>query len=465
MLSTLEEISLHQEELTRIECVGTICRKLKILLLQNNIINKMENLHHLKQLEYLNLALNNIGKVEGLESCEFLNKLDLTVNFVDVDVLEESIDNLKHLQHLREMYWMGNPAQIDWPGFSRFVIASLPRLEFLDGKEISRTERILASQEYNVLRAELRCLAKIKREEKAVEQAEKDAIEEEKRVAKAAQQAALVASGVLVEDISDAEEDGEEEATPYTPETRNEMYLEIAEQKEEKEARERERMPKERDAEKEHEEALEAVRQREAEGNIRQINEGKLDFRFDETEKPGFVILYVGVPKFLDTSLIDVDVHPAYISVVLKNKTLRLRFPEEVLPENGSCQRSKLTGELVLTLPKVDAKSTLTSTREKERLEKDKVREAEKEKENQMKNRVLKPAEEMIQASKAVSVKGIIKDNPNSSPLMKEVSSTSAKKQIEQEVQAAAAPPKPAVEPAAKQAAPTFDDDGVPMLF
>ena len=44
VISTLEELTLHQEELLAIApCLGTICRKLKILYLQNNIISKMEN--------------------------------------------------------------------------------------------------------------------------------------------------------------------------------------------------------------------------------------------------------------------------------------------------------------------------------------------------------------------------------------------------------------------------------------
>jgi hypothetical protein len=34
-------------------------------MLQNNIIPRMENLHHLKELEYLNLALNNIDMIQG----------------------------------------------------------------------------------------------------------------------------------------------------------------------------------------------------------------------------------------------------------------------------------------------------------------------------------------------------------------------------------------------------------------
>lgn len=45
-------------------------------------------------------------------SCEFLNKLDLTVNFIDLDHLEESVRHLKQLERLRELFMMGNPAQV-----------------------------------------------------------------------------------------------------------------------------------------------------------------------------------------------------------------------------------------------------------------------------------------------------------------------------------------------------------------
>lgn len=66
ILADLEEISLHQLEIERIEAIGTLCRKLRILYLQNNIIPKIEGLHHLKDLQYLNLTLNNITLIEGL---------------------------------------------------------------------------------------------------------------------------------------------------------------------------------------------------------------------------------------------------------------------------------------------------------------------------------------------------------------------------------------------------------------
>lgn len=68
IISSLEEVSLHQEELEGInEVLGASCRKIKILYLQNNIIPKIENLTHLKDLEYLNMALNNVKKIEGLQ--------------------------------------------------------------------------------------------------------------------------------------------------------------------------------------------------------------------------------------------------------------------------------------------------------------------------------------------------------------------------------------------------------------
>ena len=54
----------------------------------------MENLTKLKELDYLNLALNNIQVIENIEGCEALRKLDLTVNFIEIQNLEKSCRNL-----------------------------------------------------------------------------------------------------------------------------------------------------------------------------------------------------------------------------------------------------------------------------------------------------------------------------------------------------------------------------------
>ena len=48
MVSTLEEGALHQQNIEKIEFLGQLCPKLKILYLQNNLIGKIQNLHKLK---------------------------------------------------------------------------------------------------------------------------------------------------------------------------------------------------------------------------------------------------------------------------------------------------------------------------------------------------------------------------------------------------------------------------------
>lgn len=85
----------------KIENLDVLCRHLRILYLQNNIIEKLENLNKLKELEYLNVALNNISKIENIEGCESLKKLDFTVNFIDVEDLEDSVACLSKLPNLK----------------------------------------------------------------------------------------------------------------------------------------------------------------------------------------------------------------------------------------------------------------------------------------------------------------------------------------------------------------------------
>ncbi|KAG2761563.1 hypothetical protein PC129_g5703 [Phytophthora cactorum] len=412
MISTLEEISLHQEELERMEMIGTLCRKLRILYLQNNIIDKIEDLTHMKELRYLNLALNNISEIEGLQSCEFLNKLDLTVNFVDFDTLEKSINHLKPLQHLRELYMLGNPCQSNWEtGFREYVIASLPQLEILDGKEIQRSDRIKALQVFQarqkyVRKEAIKVLAK-----KAQQKAEDEAV--------------IEVVGGEATDISEKKSVmSSAEKVPYTPHTRREMYLEMAEQKEEEEARRRENQPKERNTETEHEEMLRKARELEerADGAIRQCNEGKWEFRL--TDEILDIILEVDLPRFMDTSLVDVDVHPSYVSIVAKNKVLRLKFPELVHSDAGKAERSKTTGTLRLTLPKAHVTHAQQLRARLYREEQDKKLKAKnaKKKMTSTTKTTSKISDELLEAAnkaspeqrRAVSIRGLVKkENEN----------------------------------------------------
>ena len=176
-MSTLEEVALHQLDLERIELLGRLCPKLKILYLQNNLIRRLENLHKLKvgtgaawvaftaaaaarawrrvrtaafaalktktrprhtpakkhkqtqkqHLEYLNLAVNNVTKVQNLARCEALAKLDLTLNFVPKAGLLSLRRALGANHALRELHLLGNPCA-EWRGYRAYVIAALPQL-------------------------------------------------------------------------------------------------------------------------------------------------------------------------------------------------------------------------------------------------------------------------------------------------------------------------------------------------
>lgn len=138
-------MSLHQEDIERIEHIQNWCRFLKILLLQSNLIGRIENVHRLKRLEYLNLALNNIERIENLEALESLQKLDLTLNFIGN---LSDIEQLRANYNLTELILTGNPCA-DYEGYREYVITALPQLLSLDGVEITPTLRLAASHGFD----------------------------------------------------------------------------------------------------------------------------------------------------------------------------------------------------------------------------------------------------------------------------------------------------------------------------
>ena len=79
----------------------------------------------MKELEYLNLAVNSVKTIEGIKRCESLNKLDMTLNFVDVEDLEESVDEMEYCENLQEVYMTGNPCT-NWEGYRDYMLGRLP---------------------------------------------------------------------------------------------------------------------------------------------------------------------------------------------------------------------------------------------------------------------------------------------------------------------------------------------------
>ena len=147
-LFDLEEVSLHQLNIRKIENLDKLCRNLKIIYLQDNAVQKLENLKRLKSLEYLNISMNAIEYVEGLEGCENLRKLDLTLNFVGEI---SSIWSLRENEKLEELYLTGNPCAT-FQCYRDFVITALPQLKHLDGMPIEKSERIIALLKFDDIR-------------------------------------------------------------------------------------------------------------------------------------------------------------------------------------------------------------------------------------------------------------------------------------------------------------------------
>lgn len=364
-ITTLEELSLHQEDLLKIELIDTQCRNLKILYLQNNLIGKIENLSRLKALNYLNLALNNVLVLEGLEGCEMLEKLDLTVNFI-ADL--RNVKKLRVNRHLNELYLTGNPCSL-LDGYREYVVASLPQLKKLDGVNITRSERILATQEM------------VRIEPRIHRQVEEHIAKEEAKAAKAAARKAAkpgfdgswytdTSSGggqkkkekeepKIVEIDTDASEsesdlDDEEahafwqEESDFTPASRIEAAEMTARQNRQKAKSKGEKKKKKRNMKK--------VAFFREDGKPYNMNEAGWSFELGgQMEEDEPYHLDFGCYKHLDTDSIDLDVQPNYVRIVINEKVFQLHLLEEVAPDAGKAERSKVTGRLLVTMPKVSS--------------------------------------------------------------------------------------------------------------
>lgn len=375
LLTDLEEITLHQLNIEKLEVIGRVCPRLKILYLQNNVIPRIENIKRLKSLIYLNLALNNLTDISPeISHCEKLRKLDLTVNFIDVDALASSIEALTPLVHLDELYMTGNPCTT-FAGYRAFVVHRLPKLEKLDGVDVTRGERIQAKAAYLALSMELSKLAEEKRKEKGIkaeEAAAAAAAEKEKRQSgkddddeaeeKEAREAGAGAASSSSSDFAAKSQ----KVSAYTPESRLEMHRE-SEALEQSKAAAKKKEAQGNKADDPWTQAQSKLNSKVildgSESDIpRQRNMGKLDFLMSDSKDGRALVVDIEVPRFLDTSLIDVDVHPRWFQVIVKGKNLLLHFSEEVSPSDTKVQRIQANGHLLLTCPKVTTLTAVTTS-------------------------------------------------------------------------------------------------------
>ena len=313
ILSTLEEISLHQENIERIENLEFYCRHIKILYLQDNIIEKLENLDKLKELEYLNLAVNSISKIENLEKCESLNKLDLTMNFVDIEDLKLSCDCLSKVPSLREIYLTGNPCE-KFKYCREYVIGRCPQIIIYNGNEVKKSERIKAREMMDLM-------------EKELEKESKEHV------------------------IFKQNDPSQKDPNKYTVEYRRKLYKDL-----EKEKLENERKRKEESSKPGlwDEPVIKEVPPPvyKENGEVRICNQGRYDVFLDEDIYTTAITTFrIKLPKFLDTNKIKVDLNPNYVRIDVKGKITQWRFDNDIIVEKATVQRSTTTGILEIKAP------------------------------------------------------------------------------------------------------------------
>jgi protein TilB len=313
ILSTLEEISLHQENIERIENLEFYCRHIKILYLQDNIIEKLENLDKLKELEYLNLAVNSIQKIENLEKCESLNKLDLTMNFVDIENLKESCDCLSKVPSLREIYLTGNPCE-KFKYCRDYIIGRCPQIIIYDGNEVKKSERIKAREMMDFMEKEL---------------------EKESR------------QHVIFKQNDPSEKD----PNKYSVEYRRKLYKELEQEKLENERKKKEESSKPGLWDEPVIKEVPPPVYKEN-GEVRICNQGRYDVFLDEDIYTTAITTFrIKLPKFLDTNKIKVDLNPNYVRCDINGKITQWRFDNDIIVEKATVQRSTTTGVLEIKAP------------------------------------------------------------------------------------------------------------------
>ena len=82
------------------------------------------------------------------------------------------------------------------------------------------------------------------------------------------------------------------------------------------------------------------------------MNPSGVEFTIDE-DQAREVELRLKIPKFMDTELIDIDSQPWYIRLSINGKPFQIVWRNEVKPDDGTAQRSKITGELLIKIPKL----------------------------------------------------------------------------------------------------------------
>lgn len=261
---------------------------------------------------------------------------------------------------LKDLYITGNPCE-KWEGCKEYIIANLLNLNFYNGTEVLKSERIKALQNLERLETELVKAAK---------------------------------ENIIVKE-NDPDKDN---PNRYTKEYRRTIYKEL----------EDERIKKEEEKKKSNkswydEEPKDPPSVYKENGDIRVCNQGRYDFFIDQDiYKTGITTFELKLPKYMHTSNIVVDVNPHYIRIEAKGKVTQLKLDHEILAEKATIQRSTTTGHLLITAPIAGFVSKSIYMDNKNQ----KIPDSLKDKSLQKKSaKILKPINESIEINKIEIVK------------------------------------------------------------
>lgn len=311
LLSELAEIDLHQDSLTELgRTLGRTSPNLRRIYLHNNVLSSISanDWARLTNLRFVCLALNNLGRLEHLDRCLLIEHLDVSFNLITVDTLEASIRHLCVLKHLTELHLLGNPCERQWSNCRSYVIATLPQLQRLDGKEISPGERDSAERNTQILREEL----------------------ENKKLKEAS-------TGSRIDDVRATREQMSQEWV---------LLQQRIDQDRKRSLLGGDNQPQIFRA---HKAVVLEVRELERNGEKRNVNEGDWIYTLEyETKR---IVLTISIPKEIPTEDVDLEVKADFVSIVIQGQLLRLRLQHEIEDEQASAQRSQASGKLQLDLP------------------------------------------------------------------------------------------------------------------
>ena len=119
-------------------------RKLKIVELNDNVINEISFVESLPELEYLNVENNQINSITSLNQCPKLKVLKLHLNKLEYQ--NSTMRTLQNLINLNELTIKDNPFIDEMFQYKNLFIHKYKNLQILDNEKITDKEREQAEQ-------------------------------------------------------------------------------------------------------------------------------------------------------------------------------------------------------------------------------------------------------------------------------------------------------------------------------